>query len=234
MKPQSIPLGSPKTKFLVFFVSAKKYLPSASNDFTRLEKGRGRPVAEAPPLSDGCKPDSVQPATRAAGLDGHLSRRRGSRAGGGSLWNGDQYPEGSPLSRRSGRRPDPSCSVLHRMGFFVPPRLRSGRWALTPPFHPYPPACARGRSVFCDTIRRPGLSRRPPARSTRHAALWCPDFPLRSRFAAQTERPSAIGEKTKPDRVGSKVRFRQPPAPLIRRVDHGQYSHHWRLEWNRG
>ena len=185
-------------------------------------------------MSDGCKPDSVQPATRAAGLDGHLSRRQGLRAGGGSLRNGDQYPEGSPLARRSGRRPGSSCSVLHRMGFFVPPRLRSGRWALTPPFHPYPPACASGRSVFCDTIRQPELSRRPPARSTRHAALWCPDFPLCSRFAAQTERPSAIGEKTKPDRVGSKVRFRQPPAPLIRRVDHGQYSHHWRLEWNRG
>ena len=198
------------------------------------EEGRGRPVAEAPPLSDGCKPDSVQPATLAAGLDGHLSRRRGSRTGGGSLRNGDQYPEGSPLARRSGRRPGPSCSVLHRMGFFVPPRLRSGRWALTPPFHPYPPACARGRFVFCDTVRRPGLSHRPPARSTRHAALWCPDFPLPPRLAAQRERPSAIGLKIKPDRHGGKVRFRQPGAPPVRRVVHGKHSHHWRLEWNRG
>ena len=132
--------------------AAKKYLPSASNDFTRLEKGRGRPVAEAPPLSDGCKPDSVQPATHAAGLDGHLSRRRGSRAGGGSLRNGDQYPEGSPLARRSGRRPDPSCSVLHRMGFFVPPCLRSGRWAFTPPFHPCRPACAGVGGMFSVTL----------------------------------------------------------------------------------
>ena len=194
----------------MIFALAKKYLPSASNDFTRLEKGRGRPVAEAPPLSDGCKPDSVQPATHAAGLDGHLSRRRGSRAGGGSLRNGDQYPEGSPLARRSGRRPDPSCSVLHRMGFFVPPRLRSGRWALTPPFHPYPPACARGRSVFCDTVRRSGLSRRPPARSTRHAAMWCPDFPLCLCFAAQTERPSAIGEKLNPIVAGARCDLDNP------------------------
>jgi hypothetical protein len=157
------------------------------------KKGRGRPVAEAPPLSDGCKPDSVQHPARAEDLDGHLSRRRGSRADAGSLRNGDQYPEGSPLARRSGRRPGPSCSVLHRMGFFVPPRLRSGRWALTPPFHPGPPACANGWFVFCDTVRRPGLSHRPPAHSTRHAALWCPDFPLHPRLAAQTERPSAIG-----------------------------------------
>ena len=162
-------------------------------NLTSHEKGRGRPVAEAPPLSDGCKPDSVQHPARAEGLDGHLSRRRGSRADAGSLRNGDQYPEGSPLARRSGRRPAPSCSVLHRMGFFVPPRLRSGRWALTPPFHPYPPACADGRFVLCDTIRRPELSRRPPAHSTRHAALWCPDFPLHPRLAAPTERPSAIG-----------------------------------------
>jgi hypothetical protein len=26
---------------------------------------------------------------------------------------------------------------LHRMGFFVPRHLRAGRWAFTPPFHPY-------------------------------------------------------------------------------------------------
>ena len=31
-----------------------------------------------------------------------------------------------------------SCSVLHRMRFVVPPSSRLGRWALTPPFHPYP------------------------------------------------------------------------------------------------
>ena len=186
-------------------------ISQAFNSGLFFRKGRGRPVAEAPPLSDGCKPDSVQPATRAAGLDGHLSRRRGSRAGGGSLRNGDQYPEGSPLSRRSGRRPGPSCSVLHRMGFFVPPRLRSGRWAFTPPFHPCPPACAGGRFVFCDTVRRPGLSRRPPAHSTRHAALWCPDFPLRSCLAAQTERPSAIGAKLNPIAAGARCDFDNPP-----------------------
>ena len=30
------------------------------------------------------------------------------------------------------------CSVLHRIGFIMPRRLLAGRWALTPPFHPYP------------------------------------------------------------------------------------------------
>jgi len=86
--------------------------------------------------------------------------------------------KGPPFSRGSGRRPGPSCSVLHRMGFFVPPRLRSGRWAFTPPFHPCRPARAGWRFVFCDTFRRSRLSPRPPARSARHVALWCPDFPL--------------------------------------------------------
>ena len=101
----------------------------------------------------------------------------------------------SAFASGSGRQPGSSCSVLHRMGFFVPPDLRPGRWALTPPFHPYPPACAGRRSVFCDTFRRPEFSSRPPARSTRHAALWCPDFPLPACLAATGERPSAIEEK---------------------------------------
>ena len=30
-----------------------------------------------------------------------------------------------------------SLFVLHRAGFVLPPFLRSGRWALNPPFHPY-------------------------------------------------------------------------------------------------
>ena len=62
--------------------------------------------------------------------------------------------------------------ALHPMGFSVPPRLRLERWALTPPFHPYP-ALSRfvrlklhfptkleraGRFVFCGTVRR-GASR---------------------------------------------------------------------------
>jgi hypothetical protein len=57
------------------------------------------------------------------------------------------------------------CFVLHRAGFVVPPCLRLGRWALTPPFHP----CSRPtercrrhgaekRFVFCDTFRRKELS----------------------------------------------------------------------------
>jgi hypothetical protein len=34
------------------------------------------------------------------------------------------------------------------------------------------------RCLFCDTFRQPRLSPGPPACFTRHAAVWCSDFPL--------------------------------------------------------
>jgi hypothetical protein len=34
------------------------------------------------------------------------------------------------------------------------------------------------RCLFCDTFRRRSLGRTPPACFTRHAAVWCSDFPL--------------------------------------------------------
>jgi hypothetical protein len=57
--------------------------------------------------------------------------------------------------------------ALHPMGFSVPPCLRSERWALTPPFHPYraTPAVRQGmnrRYIFCGTVRQEAS--RPPAR----------------------------------------------------------------------
>jgi len=33
--------------------------------------------------------------------------------------------------------------ALHQTGFFVPPTSPSARWALTPPFHPYPAVARR-------------------------------------------------------------------------------------------
>jgi len=34
------------------------------------------------------------------------------------------------------------------------------------------------RCLFCDTFRQPRLRSGLPAYSTRHAAVWCSDFPL--------------------------------------------------------
>ncbi len=141
-------------------------------------------------------------------LYGHLSRR--NLAISLALASCDYYPEiSATLSRHeAGRPPDSSCFVLHRMGFFVPPDLRPGRWALTPPFHPYPATSAR-RFVFCDTFRRGGLSPAPPVRSTRHAALWCPDFPLGSRLSPRPERPSAINVKIRDLRDKGKIKLKK-------------------------
>ena len=82
------------------------------------------------------------------------------------------------------------------MGFSVPRRLRFGRWALTPPFHPYPAGISNwtseipdGRFEFLWHCPSERLAASPPAcilvsaflrrqrRVTRHRALWCSDFP---------------------------------------------------------
>lgn len=75
-------------------------------------------------------------------------------------------PEMGPgLSSKTGQATRHLCLALHRMGFIVPRRLPSGRWAFTPPFHPYRHTCssASRRSVFCDTFHRQRLSPLPSA-----------------------------------------------------------------------
>ena len=49
----------------------------------------------------------------------------------------DYYP-GAVRLAPDGEAAQAPCFVLHRMGFVVPRRLRAGRWAFTPPFHPCP------------------------------------------------------------------------------------------------
>src|SRR5213595_1565281 len=46
------------------------------------------------------------------------------------------------------------------------------------------------RCLFCDTLRQPRLASELPACFTRHAAVWCSDFPLANLAALQ--RSSAI------------------------------------------
>ncbi|MFM2171673.1 MAG: hypothetical protein RI957_1902 [Verrucomicrobiota bacterium] len=54
------------------------------------------------------------------------------------------------------------CSVLHHVGFALPPRLPSVRWALTPPFQPYLiPASGTIGGVFSAALSIKVLSRSP-------------------------------------------------------------------------
>ncbi|ABI77367.1 hypothetical protein HNE_0478 [Hyphomonas neptunium ATCC 15444] len=72
-------------------------------------------------------------------------------------------PLGRSLLNASARRTrgtgggQPICApylVLLRAGFTMPALLPALRWALTPPFHPYPLAEAFGRFPFCGTFPR--------------------------------------------------------------------------------
>lgn len=65
------------------------------------------------------------------------------------------------------------------------------------------------RSIFCDTFRHRAVANAAPASSTRHAAVWCSDFPLR----ASPERSSAINETYHNSRVFETV---TPISALIR------------------
>jgi hypothetical protein len=62
-------------------------------------------------------------------------------------------------------------SALLLTGLAMPALLPRPRWALTPPFHPYP--CVQGRSVLCGAVPRVSPAGRYPASSLR----WSPDFP---------------------------------------------------------
>ena len=80
-------------------------------------------------------------------------------------------------SRSPERESGPTlCSVLHRKGFVLRPGLHRTRWALTPPFHPYP--AKAGRYIFCDTFRQLELASELPALSYGMLLSWCSDFPL--------------------------------------------------------
>ncbi len=77
--------------------------------------------------------------------------------------------------------------ALLRVGFIRPGRCRhskeclfskAGRWALTPPFHPYPGK--PGRYGFCDTFRLAGLASGKPRILSGRPALWSSDFPPRA------------------------------------------------------
>ena len=73
-----------------------------------------------------------------------------------------------------------SYSVLLPVGFTLPQPLLVMRWALTPPFHPYP---LTGRFVFCGTFPRVAPAGRYPAPLFRGARTF-----LTSRLSALEKR----------------------------------------------
>ena len=82
-------------------------------------------------------------------------------------------PPGRPARRKAGacapRRP---YSVLLPVGFALPPLLPAARWALTPPFHPYPASASARRP--CPPMRSPAASRAEPQAGR---FIFCGTFP---------------------------------------------------------
>ena len=62
----------------------------------------------------------------------------------------------------------------------MPRRSRAGRWALTPPFHPYPKTReAPPGGIFSVTLSVvPDFRRKRPRLLRGLLPVWCPDFPL--------------------------------------------------------
>jgi hypothetical protein len=59
-----------------------------------------------------------------------------------------RYPKPVCFRKRGTSRSSVSYLALHPMGFSVPRRLRFARWALTPPFHPYPNCLRNSGGIF--------------------------------------------------------------------------------------
>src|SRR6266436_3923024 len=68
------------------------------------------------------------------------------------------------------------CLAPH--GVFHASRITSRAVSSYLAFSPLPALFSKNRRcLFCDTLRQRPLSRTSPAYSTRHAAVWCSDFP---------------------------------------------------------
>ena len=146
-----------------------------------MKNSEGALLAESAFILDGDKPNSVPPQLP-ADLDDHFSQPAGAdrRAPRGTLMR--LLPGSCPA--RAGRVRRPALPVLSctAWGLSCPGACAPGG-GLLPRLFTLTRDLRRGRFVFCDTFRRARLSPGAPAHFTRHAALWCSDFPLRKRLA---------------------------------------------------
>src|SRR3984893_13561628 len=121
--------------------------------------------------------------------DDHLSHP--SRRGGASA----RSRRGGTVMRRYPRINRPAvlplfCLAPH--GVFRASRITPRAVSSYLAFSPLPALLSKNRRcLFCDTFRQRPLARTPPAFSTRHAAVWCSDFPPAN--LAIHQRSSAIG-----------------------------------------
>ncbi len=154
-----------------------------------LQKAKGAFVSEsALHISDGDKPNSVPALCWQSAGDDHLSLPdfSGSPADFHSPWcddtRGFSGPAALPLF----------CLAPH--GVFRASRITSRAVSSYLAFSPLPVLFSKNRRcLFCDTFRQRLRSLTSPAYFTRHAAVWCSDFPPVSRKRLTSDHlPSAI------------------------------------------
>ena len=101
----------------------------------------------------------------------------------------DTWPGNRPGPRNRFQSPRCPYSVLLPVGFTMPPLLPAARWALTPPFHPYPDA-RPGRFAFCGTFPEVAPAGRYPAPCFLGARTFLPRG--LSALAAAAVRPTGV------------------------------------------
>ena len=129
----------------------------------RALKQRAAAWRAAPPEKEkgqtACKPGSVPPEDGDDHSSGPAIADRFSRP--------TRTPRAVNPAAETARRP---YSVLLQAGLAMPSALPKTRWALTPPFHPYPP-----KKAVCFLWRYP--SGRPGRKLSAAISPWSPDFP---------------------------------------------------------
>ena len=90
------------------------------------------------------------------------------------------YPPRNPTPKSGNRTSSSSPGaylIFQPIRFALPPPSLSGRWALTPPFHPYPNMHRDGLFSVALSVTNPSPDWCLPVR--KYGALCCPDFPPR-------------------------------------------------------
>jgi hypothetical protein len=113
--------------------------------------------------------------------------------------------------------------ALHHAGFAVPPMLPSGRWALTPPFHPYQalsPSAIRLRGLLSGCLKV-FLQMATEARCT--GGLFSVALSVAGNLASLARIARRVGPLALPGALPFSLRRHTPEIfiPSVRREDHG-------------
>ena len=96
------------------------------------------------------------------------------------------YPDDWPENQPGAEAPRHPYSVLLPVGFTMPAPLPGPRWALTPPFHPYPPGRSRRGGLLSAALSLGS----PPPGVIRHRVSMEPGLSSPAAFRPLPERPS--------------------------------------------